>query len=156
MVTKHQVMLEFLQTCPSIRDNPLFFNFGKVENNAHQANMQSDDVSLHRPYIDGTELKRYTFSLDSFKSVAYNPVIQGFSDENMEEFAEVQSLIDWINEQDELRNYPAFEDCSIDKMRTLSTKPVLVGVDTTLTPPIAVYRISIQIDYLDTSKQVWK
>ena len=118
--------------------------------------MRSDDVSLHRPYIDGTELKRYTFNLDSFKSVAYNPVIQGLPDENMEDFAEVQELIDWITEQEELKNYPAFENCIIDKMRSLSSKPALVGVDTTLSPPTAVYRISIQIDYLDTSKQVWK
>jgi hypothetical protein len=149
-------MLDFLQTCPSIRDNPLFFNFGKVENNAHQANMRSDDVSLHRPYIDGTELKRYTFQLDSFKSVAYNPVIQGLTDENLEDFNEVQSLIDWVNEQDDAHNYPAFKDCVIDKMRSISSKPELVGVNTTMSPPMAVYRITIQIDYLDTSKQMWK
>lgn len=152
----HESMLTFLQTCPAIRDNPLFFNFGKVENGAHQVNMRSDDVSTHRPYIDGTEQRRFTFHLDSFKSVAYNPIIQGLPDENVEDFADVQSLIDWINEQDEAKNYPAFKNCVIDKMRSLSTKPELVGVDTTLSPPTAVYRISIQIDYLDTSKQVWK
>ena len=155
-MNKNQAMLTFLQTCPAIRDNPLFFNFGKVENGAHQANMRSDEVSLHRPYIDGTELKRFTFHLDSFKSVAFNPVIQGLPDENMDDFNDVQSLLDWINEQGELKNYPAFENCIIDKMRSLSSKPELVGVDTTLSPPTAVYRISIQIDYLDISKQVWK
>jgi hypothetical protein len=94
--------------------------------------------------------------LDSFKSVAYNPVIQGLPDENLEDFNDVQSLLDWVNEQGELKNYPAFENCIIDKMRSLSAKPVLVGVDTTLNPPVAVYRISIQIDYLDTTKQVWQ
>ena len=155
-MTKHQAMLAFLQTCPQIKDSPLFFNFGKVENNAHQANMRSDEVSLHRPYIDGTELKRYTFHLDSFKSIAYTPVVQGFLDENMEDFEEVQALLDWVNEQGDLKNYPAFENCRIDKMRSLSSKPELVGVDTTMSPPMAVYRISIQIDYLDTSKQLWK
>lgn len=155
-MNKTQAMLDFLQTCSTIRDNPLFFNFGKVENGAHQANMQSDDVSVHKPYIDGTELKRYTFHLDSFKSVAYNPVVQGLSDENVEDFADVQELLDWINEQGDLKNYPAFEDCIIDKMRSLQSKPQLVGVNTTMSPPTAVYRISIQIDYLDTSKQLWK
>lgn len=154
-MNKNQAMLDFLQTCPAIRDNPLFFNFGKVENGAHQANMRSDDVSLHRPYIDGTELKRYTFHLDSFKSVAYNPIVTGLPDENMEDFEEVQSLLEWINEQGDAKKYPAFENCIIDKMRSLSSRPELVGVDTTLNPPMAVYRISIQIDYLDTSKQVW-
>lgn len=155
-MNKNQAMLDFLQTCPIIRDNPLFFNFGKVENNAHQANMKSDDISTHRPYIDGTEQRRYTFHLDSFKSVAYNPVVQGLPDENMEDYAEVQSLLDWVNEQGEAKNYPAFDGCVIDKMRSLSTRPELVGVNTTMSPPTAVYRISIQIDYLDTSKQLWK
>ena len=154
-MNKHETMLEFLQTCPAIKDNPLFFNFGKIEDNAHQANMTDDDVPLNRPYIDGTELKRYTFHIDSFKSVAYNPIVEGLPDENMEDYAEVQALLDWINEQGDLKNYPAFEKCIIDKMRCLSTKPVLVGVNTTLSPPVAVYRVSIQIDYLDTSKQVW-
>lgn len=153
---KNQAMLAFLQTCPAIRDNPLFFNFGKVENGAHQANMNSDDVSMHKPFIDGTEQKRYTFHLDSFKSVAYNPVIQGLPDENLDDFNDVQNLLEWVNEQGDLKNYPAFENCIIDKMRSLSTKPVLVGVDTTLNPPMAVYRISIQIDYLDIAKQVWQ
>lgn len=154
-MNKNQAMLNFLQTCPAIRDNPLFFNFGKVENGAHIANVKSDDVSINRPYIDGTEAKRYTFRLDSFKSIAYNPVIEGLPDENLEDLEDVMTLLNWINEQDELKNYPAFDNCVIDKMRSLSTRPELVGVDTTLSPPTAVYRISIQIDYLDTSKQVW-
>lgn len=155
-MNKNQAMLNFLQTCPAIRDNPLFFNFGKVENGAHIANVRSDDVSVNRPYIDGTEAKRYTFHLDSFKSIAYNPVVQGLPDENLEDLEEVMTLLDWINEQDEIKNYPAFDNCVIDKMRSLSSRPQLVGVDTTLSPPTAVYRISIQIDYIDTSKQVWK
>lgn len=154
---KSQAVLQFLQTCPTVQANPLFFNFGNVEDNANQAIIRSDDVALHRPYIDGSVLRRFTFSIDSFKSVAYNPVVQGLSDENLEDFQDVQAILDWINTQNDLRNYPQFDtEYIIESMETLTTKPELVGVDTTLNPPMAVYRISIQIDYIDNSNRMWK
>ena len=153
---KSQAVLQFLQTCPTVHANPLFFNFGSVEENANQAIISSDDVALHQPYVDGSVSRRFTFSIDSFKSVAYNPVVQGLSDENLEDFQAVQAILDWINAQDEAHNYPAFDpEYIIESMRTLTTKPELVGVDTTLNPPMAVYRVSIQIDYIDNSKRVW-
>lgn len=153
---KNQAVIEFLQTCPIILSSPLFFNFGNIEDGAHQAITQSDDVALHRPYIDGSVLRRFTFRLDSFKSVAYNPVVQNYSDENMEDFIEVQNILDWINTQGDNNVFPNFgSECIIEKMQTLSTKPELVGVNTTSNPPVAVYRISIQIDYVDTTKRLW-
>ena len=149
-------MIDFLKTCPTIQNSALFFNFGSIKDNAHQAIIKADDTSLQKPYIDGSVLKRYTFSVDSFKSVAYNPVVQGRSDENLEDFAEVQKILDWVNEQDELRNYPDFgPKCLIDGMKTLTAKPEVLGVDTSLNPPMAVYRISIQIDYVDGTKAIW-
>lgn len=153
---KSQAIINFLQTCPTIQANPLFFNFGDVQDNAHQTITRSDDIALHQPYVDGSVLKRFTFVVDSFKSVAYNPVVPGLNDENLEDFQDVQAILDWINMQDTLRNYPEFDtECIIEKMETLTTKPDLVGVDTSLNPPMAVYRISIQIDYIDTTKRMW-
>lgn len=153
---KNQLMVEFLQTCPTIKNNPLFFNFGNVEDNAHQVTVNSDDVSIQKPFIDGSVLKRYTFTIDSFKSVACIPIIDSNADENIEDFAEVQSLLDWINEQGENFNFPNFgENILVDEMKTLSSKPVLVGVESNLNPPTAIYRIVIQIDYIDTSKKLW-
>lgn len=154
---KSQAVLEFLQTCPVIQANPLFFNFGNVQDNAHQTITRSDDVVLHRPYVDGSVQRRFTFSIDSFKSVAYNPVVDGLTDENLEDFQDVQAILDWINDQDNVHNYPAFDsEFIIEKMETLTIKPDLVGVDTTMNPPMAVYRISIQIDYIDISQRLWK
>ena len=85
---KSRAVLSFLQACPEISATPLFFNFGNVEDNAHQAIINSDDVALHTPFIDGSVAKRFTFSIDSFKSVAYNPVTQEYlaNDENLTEF----------------------------------------------------------------------
>lgn len=153
---KYQAIVNFLKTSPTIEANPLFFNFGTVEDGAHQTSTRADDASLNRVYIDGSVLKRYTFLVDSFKSVAYNPVITNLSDENLEDLAEVQSLLDWVNEMGDAGTFPEFGDkCTIESMRTLTSKPELMGVDTTLTPPMAIYRTSIQIDYIDYSKKLW-
>lgn len=154
---KNKLMIEFLQTCPTLKDNPLFFNFGKVEDNAHQITVNSDDVELQKPYIDGSVLKRYTYSIDSFKSVACIPILECDTDENIEDFAEVQSLLDWVNEQSENMNFPDFgENICIEEMKTLNTKPTLIGVESSLNPPMAIYRITIQIDYIDNTNRLWK
>ncbi len=153
---KNQAVTTFLKTYTDINNNPLFFNFGDVENNAHQVNVSYNDASLNRKYIDGSELRRYTVYIDSFKSVSTTPVISGYSAENIEDMQEVQDLLDWIIEQADNRNYPDFgSDYIIDSMTTLSTEPQLIGIDSTLNPPIAVYRITIRIDYIDSTKALW-
>ena len=61
-----------------------------------------------------------------------------------------------INEQADEEHYPNFgEDCFIDSMRTTSDNPNLNGVDTQVAPALAKYSMSIQIDYIDTSKAIW-
>lgn len=156
IMDKSQAMLQFLQTCPEIQTNPLFFNFGNVEDNANQAIPKPSERAIQKPYIDGSILKRYTFSIDSFKSVTYIPVIQNLEDENLSDFKEVQVLIDWISQQNDLKNYPDFgNDFIIESMTTTSYTPTLLGVDTTTVPPIAIYRTTIHIDYVDTTTRLW-
>ena len=153
---KNQAVTDFFQTYADISNNPLFFNFGDIENDAYQVNVTTNDVSLNRKYIDGSELRRYTIYIDSFKSVSTTPVISGRSAENIDDMQEVQHLLDWIIAQADNRNYPDFgEDCIIDSMSTMSTEPVLIGIDSSLNPPIAIYRIAIRIDYIDNSKKLW-
>jgi hypothetical protein len=40
-------------------------------------------------------------------------------------------------------------------MKTLTTRPQLIGVESSLNPPMAIYRIIIQIDYIDNTKRLW-
>lgn len=168
MVDKNQAVIDFLNTCPAISSNPLFFNFLNAKDDNKQLITQTNDTTINRAFIDGSILKRYTFTLIDFKSVAYeaipkNTVIPGtttmteYTSENVEEMFDVQGLIDWIREQADARTYPDFgDDCQIDDMRTTSENPALNGVDTSVTPALAKYSITIQIDYLDTSKAIWK
>lgn len=159
MVDKNQAIIDFLMLCPAISSNPLFFNFLNAKDNSKQLITQTNDVSLNKAFVDGSVLKRYTFTIIDFRSVTYEaiPKVDGLVSENVEEMLDVQGIIDWINEQADEENYPDFgEDCSIDSMKTTSDNPSLNSVDTSMTPPLAKYSMSIQIDYLDKTKAIWK
>ena len=153
---KNQAVVNFLKTYTDINNNALFFNFGDIENNAYQVNVTFNDTSLNKKYIDGSELRRYTIYIDSFKSVSTTPVISGYSAENIDDMQEVQDLLDWVIEQAENQNYPDFgNSCVIDSMTTLTNEPQFLGVDSSLNPPVAIYRVVVRIDYLDYTKRLW-
>lgn len=157
-VDKNQAIIDFLITCPAIRDNPLFFNFLNAQDDNKQIVTQTNDNSINEKYVDGSVLRRYSFSIIDFRSVAYQPIpkVPGYSSENVEEYFDVQEIMNWVNEQADLGNYPDFgTDCIIDEMRTTAENPNLDGVDTSLSPALAKYSMSIQIDYLDISKAIW-
>ena len=155
---KNQAIIDFLLTCPAIAENPLYFNFLNAQDNTKQVVTQANDIAINRRYIDGSIMKRFTFTLVDFRSVVYQPVPLDplYISENVEEIVDIQEIMDWVNEQAELNNYPDFgDDCVIDEMKTTSNNPNLNGVDTQVTPALAKYSMSIQIDYLDKSKAIF-
>ena len=158
MVDKNQAVIDFLLECPQIRDNKLFFNFINGEDNDKQFITTANDKALNRPFVDGSVMKRYTFTIIDFRSVVYQAIVPtpGYPNENVDEMLDVQSIMDWIEEQSDAQHYPNFgESCIIDDMRTLTDSPNLNGVDNSVKPSLAKYSMSIQIDYLDTNKVVW-
>lgn len=155
---KYQAVIDFLIQCPVIAANPLFFNFLNAKDDNKQIITQANETSLNKKFIDGSVMKRFTFTIIDFRSVIYQPIpkVEGYVNENVEEIIDVQSIIDWVNQQAELENYPNFgEGCEVDSMQTTSDNPNLNGVDTQVTPALAKYSISIQIDYIDKSKAIW-
>lgn len=156
---KNQAIITYLSSCPVIASNPLFFNFAKAEDNNKQLVVVATDKKVERPYIDGSVLKRFTFTLIDYRSVIYQAVVKeaGYPNENMEELLDVQSIINWIDEQNDACNFPDFgDDCVIDEIKALTDTPRLNGVDNSASPALAKYSVSIQILYLDTSKRIWK
>ena len=163
MASKEQAIVDFLVTCDSIRNSPLYFNFI----NAHDKNKQiitlPNEKSIDEPFVDGSIRKRYTFTIIDFRSVSYNALVTQqittsipIPNENIEEFIDVQGLIDWITEQNKLRNYPDFgSNCLIEEMRALTDNPNLNGIDTNVKPSLAKYSVSIQIDYIDNTNVLW-
>lgn len=155
---KNQAVIDFLINCPQIKDNPLFFNFSEARDNNKQIVTVANDKALNKMFIDGSELKRYTFTIIDYRSVAYQAIVKqaGFSNENVEEYFDVQGIIDWITEQADNYNFPNFgSTCIIESMKALTDNPNLNGVDTNTKPAIAKYSVSIQIDYVDTNKRIW-
>ena len=158
MIDKNKAVIDFLITCPAIQNSPLYFNFINAKSDNKQFVTTANDVAAQESYIDGSVEKTYTFTIIDFKSMSYNPIVKqaGYVDENIDDMYQVQELINWVNEQNELKNYPDFgSKCIIDKMEVVTESPDLNSVDATVTPALARYSITIAIEYLDISKQIW-
>lgn len=159
MVDKNQAVIDYLITCPAILNSPLYFNFINAKNDTNQFLTSSSDMYTTRRYIDGSANKIYTFSIITFKSTTdiAVPKVGGYENENVSDMATIQHLIDWIREQEELKNYPNFgDDCEIDEILTTTDNPRFDGVDNQVSPPLAVYSVTIQIRYIDKSKMIWR
>ena len=155
---KSQAMIEFLMNCEAIQNSSLYFNFVNASDEDKQFITVANDKILNKTYIDGSVLKRFTFTIIDYRSVAYQELakLSISSNENVEEYLDIQGIIDWVEAQNDAQNYPDFgQYCQIDTMRTTTDNPNLNGVDTGVKPALAKYSISIQIDYLDTSKVIW-
>lgn len=166
---KNKAMIKFLLQCPTILDNPLFFNFADEQDGSLHYITETD--TKKRSYIDGSEQKQYTFSIASYSSVSHNAVIKDddeiLMNENIENMSKVQEILDWIDEQahpSELNadgtqkepNFPDFgQDCIIESMETMQSDPDINGIDTSVNPPIARYSVGVRLTYLDNSKKVW-
>lgn len=148
-----QAVIDFLLDCPNIEK--LFFNFAAEEDGSNQ--FVKEDSGTLKNYIDGGKLKYYTFSIISYVAVSHNPIVDetGFADENMENLALIQEILDWVNTQGENLVFPDFgSDVVIDEMKATTDDPNLNGVDTSQNPPLAQYSFTIRIQYLDTSKAI--
>ena len=158
MNDKNQAIIDYLITCPQIYENPLFFNFINAKDMNQQIVTLNNEKSLQTPYVDGSVLKRYSFTIIAFRSISTNAIVKqdGYTDENVEEMLDVQGIIDWIDEQNENRNYPNFgENTEIDSIKATTDNPNLRNVDTSVNPYLAQYAITIQVDYIDNSKLLW-
>lgn len=164
-VDKNQAVIELLTSYPDIQSVPLFFNFINAKDNNIQFLTESNDKSLNKQFIDGSVARQYTFTLVITKSITDLAVVKPdtssedvwLSNENIADLADIQALMNWINEQDDVHNYPDFgEDCVVEKIYTLTDNPSLEGVNTDVMPALAMYSMSIGIDYIDYSKTLWK
>lgn len=155
---KNQAVINYLMTCPTVKNNKLFFNFAEEEDNSNQIVVNGDDSRLSKPFVDGSVMKLYTFTMLMYKAVAFNPVVKKPTkvDQNVTDLSEVQDLIDWIVVQNSNLVFPNFgPSCIIESVETQTDKPILNGVDTSSNPPLAQYSVVIKITYLDKSNMIW-
>ena len=118
----------------------------------------SNDKAVDTPYIDGTVLKRYTFTIQDYRSIAFNPInpYNVGNNENVEDILDFQGVIDWITEQAAAGNYPDFGNkCEIESMTALSDNPNMNGVQTAGGLVLAKYSVNIRIEYLDKTERIF-
>lgn len=159
MTDKQEAIINYILQCPQIKDTPLYFNFINAKDNTSQIVTTANDKFLDKPYITGSVEKQYSFRILIFKSITDDALVklEGFAHENVEELAYVQALIDWISEQNELKNLPDFgEDCDVDSIETSAETPRLEGINMEVAPPLAMYSVTIRIHYVDNSKNIWR
>lgn len=156
-IDKNQAVVDFLMTYEDIQTIPLFFNFINAKDNNIQFLTSSNDKDLNKQFIDGSVLRRYEFSLLITKSITDMAMVNGvLTNENVEDIADIQKVMDWINEQNDLQNFPNFGDkCVVEEMHTLSDNPSLDGINTEVSPALAMYSMAIRIDYIDYNKVIW-
>lgn len=157
VVDKNKAVINFLATYPDIQKSPLFVNFINASNDTIQFLTSSNDKRLNKPFIDGSVMKRYTFSLVISKSITDMAIAKDvLTNENLDDLADIQAMMDWINQQGEDHNYPDFgEECVIEEMHTTAENPSVDGINTAITPALCLYSLEIGIDYMDYSKAIW-
>ena len=158
MIDKNQAVIDYLLQCTDIYDSPLYFNLVNASDNSIQILTTAEDKAMSKTFIDGSVQKRYTFNLITFKSISDMEIVKSdeYPNENVDELQDVQKLLDWVITQQDLHNYPDFgEDCSIDSIDTTTDVPRFDGINTEITPPLAMYTISIVIEYLDRSRVIY-
>lgn len=158
-VDKQQAIINYILQCPQIRDTPLYFNFINAQDSTAQIVTSANDRFTERPYITGSVAKQYSFKIMIFKSITDEAVVklEGYAHENVEELAGIQALIDWISTQNKSRNFPNFgSDCDVDGIETTAETPKLEAINDEVSPVLAMYSVTIQVNYIDNSGNIWR
>ena len=167
MADKSKSIIEYLQTCPYLQDTKLFFNFAEATDDIKQLVTVATSSDTNRKYIDGSQDKTYSITLIDYRSVAYQALVNAspqntsdiddYPNENVEEFVDVQAVMEWIDTQNDAENFPDFGDnCVVEEIKTTTDIPNLNGVDSSIQPTLAKYSITIQVKYLDKTKTLWR
>ena len=80
-----------------------------------------------------------------FAVVQMLPQDQGTSEVNAEQAQIVQDFMDWIDEQNRLRNFPKFQGCKVLSIENLQHMPNLAGVNEAGT--VDLYMIKVRVRY---------
>lgn len=149
-MSRNQAVLDFMLTSEAI--SSLYFQYANTADGVMRIGTTSTESNTRREYIDGSRPRTYDFTFTWYKSLSVLPVVtaQGLSNENVADLDDVQSIIEWIEAQDDAQNYPDLGvKCVVDRMYCLTDTPRLAGVDTSYNPPLARYTFTIRIEYVD-------
>lgn len=129
-------IINWLLLCPAIEN--VFFAFSQSDIDGTSVVPISSDEWLTR-YLDGTGEKLYTMSLIQYKDLSNTPN----SSTNAETQHSIEGIMDWINEQNKIKNFPDFGSNRIEEITVLENVPELSEIDNNR----AKYIFSVQIKY---------
>lgn len=147
-MTKHEAVKKYFE--PKVEElagNILNFNFSpESEDSIALITNYSDKVK--KKYVTGAVQKEYGFTLVIVKSYS------SFQDDlNLEAMNFAQAFMEWLEEQNEKKEYPDFgENCEIQKMENLQNMPNLAGVNQDGT--MARYMIQAKIVYKERKNAI--
>lgn len=121
-MNKHQAMFDFIMQYNAF---PLTFNFTGESTGDTSLNTVYSDTEIKR-YFGGSQ-KEYIFAIKQMKEYSTGVMIPPVNAEVLES---VQGFMDWIDQQDRLKNYPDFgANCKIQKIENLQNMPNVAGTD---------------------------
>lgn len=137
MADKNKAVWEWIQQYQSF--DKLFYNFCMAED-GNKNFIPNPTNYVMKQYIDGSTLRYYDFAITSFSRYSDVP----YDEENILDYKEMQKFIEWIDEQNKLRNYPNFgSNCNIIEVSNLQNNPSSSLEDKEL----AKYMIQCRITY---------
>ena len=135
---KHDAVMRWLFQNDDVKR--LYFNFSDSQN-GNVVIATTSGNSFLKKYVDGSQLKAYDFSLIQFKPLN---TVDVNSLENTEIMFDAEQLMEWVNEQEALKNYPVFPGCFVTKVENLQNMPSVAGMN----DAEAKYLFSCRITYL--------
>lgn len=142
-MTKHDAMVAFFQPkAEELAGKLLKFNFSP-ESLDSVSIITSYSDKVRKRYIRVGAEKEYGFSIMLIKSYSTDE-----DDLNLEAMNFAQAFMDWLDEQDKAKHYPAFpENCQIKKMENLQNMPNLAGIN--MEEGLARYMIQCRLIYFE-------
>ncbi|RGW23165.1 hypothetical protein DW776_00655 [Ruminococcus sp. AM30-15AC] len=142
-MSKHDaVKAYFVSKVKELAGSMLNFNFSPESPNSISLLTNYSD-KVRKKYITGDALKEYGFSIIIVKEYSSES-----DDLNLEAMNFAQTFMEWLEEQNEKKEYPDFgENCTIEKMENLQNMPNLSGVN--YEAGLARYMIQVRIIYTE-------
>lgn len=117
VVDKEKALQDWAQENPFLTDRLMFDFLGGKSGNCSLSPIFQD--AIVKKYIDGTAVRQYTFAWQ----VTFR-ISETTDDINTQNMLLLRKWQAWIDEQQSLRNYPAFgEKCVIEKLENLHNMP---------------------------------
>lgn len=122
MDNKNIAMLEYLRQYPGLQSF-LYFN-SMVDQIGNTAVQTVYGETWETKYVRGHGIKQWDFAV-----VKIAQADTGTSDINADETQAVQDFMDWIDEQNRLKNFPDFSPNRVISIENLQNMPNFAGID---------------------------